>query len=235
MTLVLLCVGSAFATTYYISTSGNNANNGLSEGTPKLNITGMESLGLTSGDIVLFKRGDIWYDQYFSTNVPAGVTIADYGTGNKPIFYGTPNPSTLVWLNDAGRWYVENITASPGYIYYGSLNLSLGTSNNVLINQYFWNTTSNRTYINISKDPTGDQIYIPFRTMSAIRIFNIPVGGQTFRNLDFRYYKGSTGVFYIYNTNNVLLDRVDLLGDSSMPMVYPYQSNGFILKMFVKR
>ena len=50
----------ANATTYYFSTSGSDANNGLSSSKPKQSIAAANAL-MKNGNIILFKRGNTWY------------------------------------------------------------------------------------------------------------------------------------------------------------------------------
>ena len=47
-------------TTYYVSASGSDENNGTTENTPFKTIEKVNSLSLSTGDEVCFKRGDLW-------------------------------------------------------------------------------------------------------------------------------------------------------------------------------
>ena len=75
---------------YYVSTSGKDTNNGRSANAPFQSVG--KALGLAQpGDFILLKRGDVWNQ----TNVvitKSGtannyLTIAAYGSGNKPVIY----------------------------------------------------------------------------------------------------------------------------------------------------
>ena len=55
-------------TTYYISySSGNDSNNGTSEGTPYKNLGKLNSITFAGGDKIKFKSGDTWKG-YFKLN-----------------------------------------------------------------------------------------------------------------------------------------------------------------------
>ncbi len=76
-------------TTYYVSASGSDENNGTTENTPFKTIEKVNSLSLSTGDEVCFKRGDLWRGEMIVTQ--EGVTYTDYGDTSleKPTFYGS--------------------------------------------------------------------------------------------------------------------------------------------------
>jgi hypothetical protein len=59
--LIISCTHLALATTYYVSTSGNDSNNGKTTATPWRTLSYAESSATTPGDIILLKKGDVWY------------------------------------------------------------------------------------------------------------------------------------------------------------------------------
>ncbi len=70
---------------YYVSSSEGTANGGDSEDNPKLISALSELTGMgTNGDVILFKRGDIFRGNFTAT---AGVTYSAYGEGEKPKLY----------------------------------------------------------------------------------------------------------------------------------------------------
>ncbi len=81
---------------YYVSESGNDDNDGLSENTPKKTIEGVNAIELEAGDGVFFKRGDIFRGELQGK---PGVTYAAYGEGIKPRLYGSPENGA-----DASKW-----------------------------------------------------------------------------------------------------------------------------------
>lgn len=99
---ILLFPLHVFATTYYISSAGNNANNGISPGTPWKTITKLNSVfsSLNPGDNILFKRGDIFYGEIIvnkSGRIGLPITIGAYGTGAKPVITGFT--TITAWTN----------------------------------------------------------------------------------------------------------------------------------------
>ncbi len=73
-------------TTYYVSTDGDDQNDGKTPETAWKTANRVNRTWLFEGDAVLFKRGDIF--RGFMINAMPGVTYGAYGTGEKPKFYG---------------------------------------------------------------------------------------------------------------------------------------------------
>lgn len=78
---------SVTGTTYYVSQEGSDDNDGLSEKTPVKSLDKVNGLTLKRGDVVLFRRGDLWRGQIIAQ--PA-VTYSAYGSGPKPRLYRSP-------------------------------------------------------------------------------------------------------------------------------------------------
>jgi len=92
----------ANATTYYISASGNDANNGTSTSTPWKSLNKLNSYFslLKPGDNVLLNRGDIFYGSITvnaSGKAGSPITISAYGTGLNPVITGFTNVTS--WNN----------------------------------------------------------------------------------------------------------------------------------------
>lgn len=89
----LLLAGTAAAqTTYYVASSGNDANSGQSPDAPFLTLTKVNTLTLRPGDAVLFRRGDTFRGtltirQAGSPTAP--IRIDAYGSGERPILSGS--------------------------------------------------------------------------------------------------------------------------------------------------
>ena len=118
------------ATTYYVSNSGSNSNNGTSTGTPWQTMSKVQSVAnagtIVAGDIICFKSGDVFTGSmtittvYGSDNAHSGtsgnpITITSYGTGNKPEFRYPSGGSTVpenrivIALVGVDNWNINNI------------------------------------------------------------------------------------------------------------------------------
>jgi hypothetical protein len=110
--LFFLCLTShVFATTYYVSTTGDDRNSGTSPSTPWKHCPGMTgwsgSTTLSNGDTVLFRSQDTWSGtpNGFLQTTTAGVTYdgGTYGTGTRATIQASadavPGSWPLVLLN----------------------------------------------------------------------------------------------------------------------------------------
>ena len=87
--------------TYYVSNSGSDDNDGLSENTPWKTTQKLNESEILPGSVVLFKRGDVW--RTTSIYCREGVTYSAYGEGNKPLFLGSPENGA-----DEKKWTLYN-------------------------------------------------------------------------------------------------------------------------------
>ncbi|MDP4283530.1 MAG: right-handed parallel beta-helix repeat-containing protein [Bacteroidota bacterium] len=93
---------TASATNYYISSSGNDANNGTSTSTPWKTLSKLNAYfsSLKPGDNVLFNRGDVFYGSIIvnkSGSSGSPITLGAYGTGANPVITGFTTVSS--WTN----------------------------------------------------------------------------------------------------------------------------------------
>lgn len=76
-------------TTYYVSTSGNDSNNGTSASTPWRTLQKVSQYAYSGGNSILLKRGDSWTGEtlYLHGNGTAenAILVSAYGSGNKPV------------------------------------------------------------------------------------------------------------------------------------------------------
>ena len=105
----------ASATDYYISSTGNDANNGLSASTPWNSIAKVNSSFsiLKPGDAILFKRGEIFYGTITinkSGSIGSPITIGAYGTGENPVITGFTTISG--WTNEGNGIYSKVIASA---------------------------------------------------------------------------------------------------------------------------
>lgn len=104
---------------YYISNSGNDANNGTSTGTAWATITKLNASWSTIavGDTVLFARGGSWYGSI--TIGKDNITLGAYGSGAAPLIYGYQILTGWVSLG-SGIW--ETTVTAPNNLNLVSVN-----------------------------------------------------------------------------------------------------------------
>ncbi len=108
---------------YYVSSTGEDTNSGLSASSPIKTITKVNSLSLNPGDVVLFKRGDEWRREV-SDGTPmvtakSGVTYSSYGIGDKPVLNGSPYDGAV-----DGTWTMTE--HNNVYVYSNSFGAEVG-------------------------------------------------------------------------------------------------------------
>lgn len=110
--------GISNGTTYYVSSSGDDSNNGTSPDTPWKSLDKINSTVFSPGDSVLLSCGDIWEGQLApkgsgSTDMP--IYIGSYGEGRKPYISGNGINGLLggaVLLYNQDYWHIENLDIS---------------------------------------------------------------------------------------------------------------------------
>ncbi|HZY25527.1 MAG TPA: right-handed parallel beta-helix repeat-containing protein, partial [Bacteroidales bacterium] len=110
----------ASATDYYVSSAGNDANDGLSPSTSWKTIAKVNSsfINLSPGDRILFNRGDIFYGTIIigkSGSSGNPITLSAYGTGADPVISGFTTLSS--WTNEGSNIYSKAVAlASKSYL-----------------------------------------------------------------------------------------------------------------------
>lgn len=101
------CTGTG--RTFYVSNDGSDSRSGRSPRAAFKSLDKVNSMELHEGDVVLFRRGDLWRGQIKTQD---GVTYSAYGTGEKPKLYGSPFNAAVTgeWtLTDAPDVYAFSI------------------------------------------------------------------------------------------------------------------------------
>ena len=119
---------SAWATTYYVSSStGNDGNNGTSSSTAWQTLGKVNAQTLQPGDLVLLKRGDVWNESL----VPSGSGVSGnpiafdaYGTGAAPNltgYYAVPSNAWVNLGNNAWKAAVPATYTTINFCLFGSV------------------------------------------------------------------------------------------------------------------
>ncbi len=98
-TAILNTANSAYSgTTYYISANGgDDSKDGKSTAKAWKTTAKLLTTSFKSGDVILFERGGV-YRLSDTFNIPSGVTVSAYGTGDKPIITGSvKNYAKVTW------------------------------------------------------------------------------------------------------------------------------------------
>ncbi len=124
LTLIFFFIyANSFATQYYISATGSDANNGTSTSTPWLTTTKVNSVSKVAGDIFSFHGGDTFYGNLIinaSGSSGNPITFNSYGTGHATI--SGFNSTAISWTNLGGNIWESNAAST------------LSTCNMVVIN-----------------------------------------------------------------------------------------------------
>jgi parallel beta-helix repeat protein len=110
--LIVQCSILSFATTYYVSNSGNDSNSGLTAILAWKTLANVNALTFKAGDQILFQKGDTFYGTITVKNsgsVGNPITFGAYGAGANPILTGF---TTITgWTNEGKGIYSKTITS----------------------------------------------------------------------------------------------------------------------------
>lgn len=103
-------------TSYYVSNSGDDRNDGLSPETAWATVDKVTKTKLNPGDGVFFKRGDVFRE--YVLNCQKGVTYSAYGEGAKPIITCSPENGAA-----PEKWtqYAETLDGGKIWVYYRNM------------------------------------------------------------------------------------------------------------------
>jgi hypothetical protein len=115
---------AAAQNTFYVSSQGNDSNNGLSPSAPRKTIPYLQP-----GKTYLLNRGDTLYFSIGATSNPNAsgkIRVASYGSGNKPVLslYKKIRPSA--WVKHSGNVWKVNISSGADFTGLKSTNSNVG-------------------------------------------------------------------------------------------------------------
>jgi hypothetical protein len=203
--ILIIASQSALATTYYVSPSGNDNNNGTSPSTAWASLTRVNSpntatKAYTPGDVVLFQGGQVFKGclSFNNTNVPgtkgsqpgtpgpAGLTLDSYGTGSFTI------QATCFGLINGQRSAAVSVTSMNGFsINHATIRGATGQADGTWVGIMITNSP---------ELPVSDAI-------SNFSISNCDIGGfYTVNTAQFgaEIFIGGGYLYNVYVGNNVL-------------------------------
>lgn len=218
----------ASAITYYFSTSGSDANSGLSASSPKQSIAAATEL-MGDGNTILFKRGDIWYlpQKTIVLDNKSNFTLNAYGTGKRPVIAG------MALIKDAWTYEGDNIWSSPT-IYTDALRVFVDNVSRISLDdkadnnpvradlnssdEYLYEKTAKKLliYHHSSTTPPENVVMIPgWPAPSLVNMLNTT--NVTIRNIEF-WGGGNIATIRInapssnINIDNCVITRSNLMG-----------------------
>ena len=190
--LMLFLVGglSLSASTYYISSTGNDSNNGTTQLTAWATIAHLSKMSLKSGDQILFNRGGVWREEL---NVPvSGLNFGAYGTGARPIVTGA-NLITTGWTSAGTNIWSVSVTTQPLQVWFKG---GLGTkviSKAAVLGLDEWYYASGKLYVYSLAAPGSTAQIEASQRQCAVTMNN--VSNETFQSIEFS--KGNANTIYI--------------------------------------
>lgn len=124
-------------TTYYVSTSGSDANNGTSSATPWQTLSKVNSMmsSFAPGDVISLNKGDVFVGSLIITKAGASgnpITYTAYGSGANPIISGFND--VTAWTNTGGNIWRSTSAASTltyvNVVSVGGVNTPMGRTPN---------------------------------------------------------------------------------------------------------
>lgn len=193
-------------TTFYISPSGNDANDGKSPATAWKTPTAVvnRNLQIKSGDAVLFERGAV-FRYAGSITLKNGVYYGAYGTGDKPCIYGSAqNYVTAKWTSQGNNlWLLETpLGKDVGLIVFNhgeQVGWKRSSKQELKQNYDFYSDKLNghRIYLYLDKDPSKSFKSIEIGADHRLLFMESGAKDITIENLTIKY----TGAHAIRGSN----------------------------------
>ena len=215
---------TAFATTYYVSSSaGSDANSATSASTPWQTIGHVNAQTLQPGDSILFKRGDVWNESFaptFSGTSGNPITFDAYGTGTAPNltgYYAVPSSAWVLVTGNAWKAPLPATYSTINFCLFGSIwgqKVAAATAN--LTDKWDFYLANGYVYVYAQANPSTfyDEPIVPM-ALSNVPVINI--NGQswlTFQHLLVNWFD-QYGV-YVQGTSDHLI-FANMEADSMIP------------------
>ncbi len=205
-------------TTYYVSPTGNNNNDGKSpkKAFKNLNASFFRMNSLKPGDAVLFERGGVWrFNSLYQCK--KGVTYGSYGKGNKPCFYGSArnyaDSSSWIPSNVQNVWKLTVADPDIGNIVFDHGKMVGVKKLNGLVSlekngDYYYNTHQDTVYLYYDKGNPGKK-FKDIEVGLKMPLFYVSVPDVTIDNLCLKY-TGTFGVDLDRDCDNSVITNCEI-------------------------
>lgn len=232
LTICLLLVSViTFSETYFVSTSGNDNNTGLSDAQAWQTLTKVNAFMFSAGDKILFKSGGSWFGTLFPKSGTSGnpITYGAYDIGEKPLLHQSIlKNSTSDWTEESTNvWTTTATSEDVGNVIFNnttSVGVKKFTKEEIVSQGMYWHD-SNTLYLYSVGNPAS--VYSEIRLCLFQYIINMNyVSHSTIDGLALKY----TGAYGIHGgyCNNLIFRNCDVAwigGGSANPN--SREGNGF--------
>ncbi len=192
---------SQAATYYFDATNGKDSNDGLTQGSAKQTLIGYNSLSLSPGDSVLFKRGETFIGstqkKHKSGTSVNYITFDAYGTGAKPIITSVKhfpmtftNTGNNIWKTTQTA-YVNRLMENGTEIIRSSYLDTLTENGFGVDGVWYYDDANDELYVTAASDPSGNTYSF---SDASITMYLVEMNYYNVNNLDIR--GGSTSVSF---------------------------------------
>ncbi len=203
-------------TVYYVSPSGNDANDGTSPEKALRTLPAVNGLPLKAGDAVLLERGSI-FRLHDAFSCRGGVTYGSYGKGRKPMILGSAkNFAQEVWKPSKKKnvWEITYLNVQPAGAFFddgeeiGFLKLSMRSlSKNT---DFYLDEETSTLYLYCDEgNPSKVWDSIEFSQTNVHLDIGSHVQNVTIDNLALRYM-GTFGVSCDYNNHYITITNCEV-------------------------
>jgi len=181
---------------YYVDQTGGNDGWAGTFAAPWKTVAKVNGFALVAGDIVFFKRGEVWREKLVvPENGAAGnpITFGAYGSGAKPKILGSTDLALVAWNNEGGNiWYASGITTQIGIVVFnneGSTGVKMAAKVGcVAQGDFWWDDPNDRLYMysvgtpaafytNIEAGTSGNTVSIGYRSHIIIQDLDVRYSG----------------------------------------------------------
>ena len=179
------------AIVYYVSNNGNDKNDGKTPETAWKTLDKVNSTSVVRNSYVCFERGGLWRGKIIAK---PGVTYTAYGTGEKPIIYGSPENGAdpTKWKKASGTKNIWDYVGSEKWDDVGTLVFNEGEACAVKAirewkaNGDIYNWSTGQIFNNGYKDLTNDlHFYHDKANNGPIYLYSEENPGNRFESIEF--------------------------------------------------